>query len=516
MPNPLHHVGVPRDAFSTFAMPGGTNVFDSTFRDAGVVRSDDITKDPRYSQNPSSYRGMPLGHLSVCSYLAVPVVSRSGETLGGLFFGHSQPARFTAREESLVGALAVQASIAMDNARLVEELRRRTQQAEEASRLKDEFLSTASHELRTPLNAILGWTRMLRSGTITPENTPRALEIVERNARMQTQLVEDLLEVSRIITGKLRLEVRPVDLVKVIEAVVDSVRPAMAAKGIRLEATLDPDAAAVSGDPDRLQQVVWNLLSNAVKFTASGGRVETRLAREGDRVTLTVADTGVGIAPEFMPYVFDRFRQADTGYTRKFGGLGLGLAISKQLVEMHGGTIAVESAGHDKGATFRLSLPASAVPRRVATPDSADYAESPPIRFEPDALAGIRVLVVDDEADARDLVRTILVASGAEVDSVASAAEALASLDRQVPDVLLCDIGMPGVSGYDLMRRVRARPAALGGRVPAAALTAYAQVADRTRALQAGFQIHVSKPVDPAELTAAVESLARRKGTASA
>ncbi len=503
--------GVPREAFEQFPMPRNTKVFEHTFRGLGIVRSDDITKDPRYGQN-APYYGMPRGHLPVRSYLAVPVISRSGETLGGLFFGHEDPGQFGTREEELVAGLAAQASITVDNARLVEELRRRTAQAEEASRLKDEFLSTASHELRTPLNAILGWARMLRSGVLPPDNTPRAIDVIERNARLQAQLVEDLLEISRINSGKVRLDVRAVSVSHVVEAALDAVGPAAAAKDIRIETTNDIGDGMVMADADRLQQVTWNLLSNAVKFTPSGGRVSVHLRGDAGTVELGIADTGIGIAPEFMPYLFDRFRQGDTGHARQYGGLGLGLAISKQLIELHGGSISAESGGRNQGATFRVRLratPASSFWSDAAIAPTMQAAAA--ARFPPEALAGIHVLVVDDEVDARELVQSVLRVCGAQVTMAATAAEALEAMDRQLPDVVLSDIGLPGTSGYSLIREIRRRVADRGGRVPAAALTAYAQNDDRVQALRAGFDLHVPKPLDPSELVAVVQSLARRR-----
>ncbi len=389
-------------------------------------------------------------------------------------------------------------------------------QAEEANRLKDEFLATLSHELRTPLNAILGWSQMLRTGRLDLATTARALETIERNAKSQAQLIADILDVSRIITGKLRLQLGPVDLSRIVESVLDSIRPAADAKSIRLAVGLEPLAAPLLGDADRLQQVIWNLLSNAIKFPPQGGRVDVRLrqpdalpAPPAESIELRVSDTGVGIRPDFLPYVFDRFRQAESTTTRTHGGLGLGLSIVRHLVEQHGGTVQVESSGEGQGATFIVRLPV-----RSAEAAAADQRRDAEERAEPrslPALDGVHVLVMDDEPDTRDLVSTALSHSGAQVTAVPSAAEALDALDRLRPDVLISDIGVPGEDGYSLMRKVRAREPERGGLMPALALTAYARVEDRVQALAAGFQMHVAKPVDPAELVAAVASLVGRR-----
>ncbi len=385
-------------------------------------------------------------------------------------------------------------------------------EAENANRLKDEFLATLSHELRTPLTAILGWARMLQTNNLEEATAKRALETIERSARTQTQLIEDLLDVSRIITGKLRLDVRAVDLGGIVTAAVDTLLPAAEAKSIRLQTLLDPQAGPVSGDPDRLQQVVWNLVSNAIKFTPKGGRVQVRLECVNSHVEITVSDTGAGISPEFLPHVFDRFRQANQKTTRTHGGLGLGLAIVHQLVELHGGTVHVESSGEDHGATFTVMLPllpmrkepTSDVPRvhpRAETGIAIDC---------PSELEGLRVLVVDDEEDTRELIFAVLGACGAQVVTAASAAEALEQVERGEFDVLVSDIGMPEDDGFSLIAKIRRLPADRGGRIPAAALTAYARSEDRVRAFRSGFQIHVPKPVEPAELISVVANLAGR------
>jgi CheY-like chemotaxis protein len=393
--------------------------------------------------------------------------------------------------------------MAVENVRLLVD-------AQEANRTKDEFLATVSHELRTPLNSILGWARMLSTGRLDEANAARAVQIIERNAKAQAQLIEDLLDISRIISGKMRLEVRSVDLVSVIEAAVDAVRLAAENKGIRIQRVLDSGVGLISGDPDRLQQVVWNLLSNAIKFTPRDGRVQVRLERSGSTAEVIVSDTGMGISPEFLPHVFERFRQLDSSSTRKHGGLGLGLAIVSQLVELHGGHIRVESEGKGKGATFTVTLPVAAhaeseVPERLPARAAIPAATGSPI------LDGVRVLVAEDEQDTREVLTVILQQCGAEVQAVASAGEAFEILRADwKPDVLVSDIEMPGEDGYVLIRRLRALEAERGGRIPAAALTAYARSEDRMRALSAGFQVHVPKPVEPEELIAVVASLSGR------
>jgi CheY-like chemotaxis protein/two-component sensor histidine kinase len=385
-------------------------------------------------------------------------------------------------------------------------------EAEAANRLKDEFLATLSHELRTPLTAILGWAKLLADGQITEGKAADAFAAIYRNARSQAQLIDDLLDVSRVITGKLRIEVITVNLAAVVQAAASVVRPAAEAKRVGLNVHVEAGAATIDGDPARLQQVVWNLLSNAVKFTPSGGRVEVRVRRAGSQTEVAVSDTGQGIEPEFLPHVFERFRQADMGTTRRHGGLGLGLAIVRHLVELHDGTVTAESGGQGRGSTFKVRLPVRAV-RGAGQP--AACAEQPARTgggFEAPAatptLEGVKVLVVDDEADARRLLTEVLSSRGAEVLTAASADAALELLQTWRPHVLLSDIGMPDGDGYELIQRVRGLPEGRGGRTPAAALTAYAGPGDRERALSSGFQLHVAKPVEPAELTAAVASLA--------
>ena len=508
--------GVSKDSFEQFPLPRATELFGPTFRGEAVIRIDDVRKDPRYgTQGP--HHGMPPGHLPVVSYLATPVKNREGKVLGGLFFGHPDAGVFTERSEQLVVGLAAQAAVAMDNAHLFELIVREKQRVEEANRAKDEFLSVVSHELRTPLSAILGWARIARSTTLTPEKHARALETIERNARSQAQLIEDLLDISRIITGKLRLEVRPMLPAPAIEAALESIRPAAEAKGLRLKAVLDPNAGPVSGDPDRLQQVVWNLLSNSVRYTPRGGWVQVELAKVHSSVEICVADSGEGIAEEFLPHVFERFRQADSSSTRQHGGLGLGLSIVRHLVELHGGTIEAASEGKGKGAIFRLKLPLSALrvdprEREVAVPGPSE----PPTLVCPQELMGARILVVDDEPDARELLRTVFEGCGAKVTVASSASEALHQLEAQRFGVLVSDIGMPGEDGFSLIRRVRALTPAPSASVPAIALTAYARLEDRTRALLCGFSVHAAKPIEPAELVVMVAALLRGSSDASA
>ncbi len=394
-------------------------------------------------------------------------------------------------------------------------------EAERASRMKDEFLATLSHELRTPLNAILGWATILRESASDPEDLRHGLETIERNARAQTQIIEDLLDMSRIISGKVRLDVQRVDLAAVARSGIETVRPGAEAKGVRLHAVLDSLAAPVSGDPNRLQQVMWNLLSNAIKFTPRGGRVQVVLERINSHLELSVSDSGEGIKPEFLAHVFDRFRQADASTTRQHGGLGLGLAIVKQLVELHGGTVRARSTGPGQGATFTVALPLTVLHTEPATSDASDVERRHPQAVGaapvtiPDQcvrIGGVKVLVVDDEPDARLLVRRLLEDCAAIVTTAESAGEALERLASDRFDVLVSDIGMPGEDGYSLIRRVRALGPDRGGNIPAIALTAYARAEDRMRSILAGFQMHVAKPVEPAELITMVASLAGRTG----
>jgi PAS domain S-box-containing protein len=398
-----------------------------------------------------------------------------------------------------------------DRSRLLSNERLARNEAERANRLKDEFLATISHELRNPLNAILGWAHMMRLGKLNQANMERAVETIYRNAKSQSQLVADLLDVSRIISGKLRLDVRTVDLISIVNAALDSIRPAADAKTIRLQTMLDPAAGPISGDADRLQQIVWNLLTNAVKFTPKGGKIQVKVQRVNSHVEIVVSDSGVGISKEFLPYVFDRFRQADASITRTQGGLGLGLSIVHQLVDLHGGTVAVQSEGEGKGATFTVTLPFIGVISQKEAESVHPTQSEEIISFEGlPSLDGLKVLVVDDEADTRELIGEVLKECGSEVIITRSAAEAFAAIEQHKPDILISDLGMPDEDGYSLIEKIRALPSERGGDIPAAALTAYARAEDRMRVLRSGFQFHLPKPVDSAELVTVVASLAGR------
>jgi PAS domain S-box-containing protein len=519
--------GAPREAFEKFGHPRATPIFAPTFKGEGIIRLDDVKADSRYGKM-GPHHGQPPGHLPVRSYLAVPVISRNGEVIGGLFFGHPQVGVFTERSERLVTGIAAQAAVAIDNARLYEKAQKAAVEREElleserharasaerASRMKDEFLATLSHELRTPLSAILGWSQLLRSKPVGPEDLIKGLQTIERNARVQTQLIEDLLDMSRITSGKVRLDVQPVFPASIVEASLETVRPAAEAKGIRLESMLDPAAGPVSADPSRLQQVVWNLLNNAIKFTPKDGKVQVVLQRVNSHIEISVADTGMGIEPEFLEHVFERFRQADASSTRQYGGLGLGLAIVKHLVELHGGTVHANSAGSGKGSTFSVHLPLAVMHQGhgVQPREHPRAPQSVAADFKTIDLAGVKILVVDDQPDARDLVARLLESCNATVIVTGDAGEALRMVESERPDVLVSDIGMPDVDGFELLKRIRALGEARGGRVPAIALTAFARSEDRTRALQRGFQVHVAKPVEAAELIASVASVAGRTG----
>jgi signal transduction histidine kinase/ActR/RegA family two-component response regulator len=382
--------------------------------------------------------------------------------------------------------------------------------AEEADRAKDQFLALVSHELRNPLSPILAWARMLKLGTLEPEKQAAAVDAIVRNASAQAQLVEDLLDVSRIVSGKLRLDVRPTALGPVIEAAAETLRPSADAKNIRIQLILDPRPGMVLGDADRLRQVVWNLLSNAIKFTPKGGRVQISLERVNSHIELSVSDTGQGIASEALPRVFERFWQAEAGTDRRHGGLGLGLCIVRHLVESHGGEVQAYSDGPGRGALFRVKLPLMVTIEHIKEPDRRHpIAPEAPVGSSLARLAGISVLVVDDEPDANELVQTILTSCGAEVRVAASTRQALAILDVWHPNIIISDIGMPQEDGYALIGQLRQRQPERGGETPAVALTAYARVEDRVKIFTAGFQMHVMKPVDPTELVAVVASLAR-------
>jgi PAS domain S-box-containing protein len=383
--------------------------------------------------------------------------------------------------------------------------------AEEASRSKDEFLATVSHELRTPLNHIMGWITMLRSGKLQSDKMKKAFDTIERNVRVQARLIDDLLDVSRIISGKLLIEPRQIEIAKVAEAAAESIGPAAAEKGVNFKTTLAPEAGMISGDPDRLQQAIWNLLSNAVKFTPEGGHIELRLSHVNSQIEIAVSDDGQGISPDFLPHVFDRFRQQDSTTARQHGGLGLGLAIVRHLVELHGGSVRVESAGEGRGATFTLTLPAEA-PNATPSGESLRSSIIGELHADLPSLTGVSVLLVDDLAEARELITFALVNRGAEVKAAASAAEGLSALGEWRPDVILSDLAMPGEDGYSFIRKVRKLSEESGGKIPAATLTAYAGNKEYLKSLEAGFQAHITKPVEWDELIIVVASLAGRLG----
>lgn len=649
--------GVPRDAFDKFGLPRNTPVFDPTFQGDGIVRSDDITRDARYGQVAPHY-GMPKGHLPVRSYLAVPVVSRSSEVIGGLFFGHSDTAVFSPNDERIVAGMAGQAAIAIDNARLyaaaqkeieertrvqaalavseaqlratfdqaaigialanldgsltqvndkfaailgytseeligesiiklthphdVEETKRHMDslildetpsyqsekrylrktgefvwsnttvtllrdqnnvrsrfigviediserkaveeeraslldrertarlEAERLGHMKDEFLATLSHELRTPLSAILGWADVISAKADDAQCVKEGIAVIERNTRLQMQLVSDLLDMSSIISGKTRLNVQRIELRSIIEAALASVKPAVDAKGLRVLSVLEPVRDTVYGDPGRVQQIVWNLLSNAVKFTPKGGKIQIYLRRVNSHVEIEIQDTGIGIDPEFLPHLFERFRQQDSSPSRRHGGLGIGLALVKQLTELHGGRVGATSGGANMGANFTIELPLAPIVGEGSHSAERFHpkteAAGPKKVFLPN-LEGLDLIVVDDQPDTRTILQLLLGGQGATVRTAASADEALEQLTDKLPDVLISDIGMPDKDGYDLIKEVRKR----GVSVPAAALTAFARSEDRTKALLAGYQAHIAKPVESAELFALVASLAGRK-----
>ena len=504
--------GAQREHFEHLPLPRATDLFGSTFRGEGIVRVDDVKQDPRFGKKTPFY-GMPTGQLSVTSYLAAPVVSRSGDVLGGLFFGHPEAGIFSERSERIVLGLAAQAAIAIDNARLYAAEHKARAEAETANRLKDDFLAIVSHELRNPLHVMFGWVQLLRKGNLDAGSAQQAIEAIARNVEAQRQLVEDILDASRIITGKLRIEMVPVDLPRVIEAAVDSMRPAAEAKGIELQTALDPKTTRVSGDAGRLQQVIWNLISNAIKFTPQEGRVQILTEQVDSHVEIKVIDTGPGIKPEFLPHVFDRFRQEDSSITRAHGGLGLGLSIVRHLVELHDGTVTAESRRDAQGAIFTVRLPLAAAIENKNSPAPLVTQTGQPTKKDAapqcaSTLAGLRVLLVDDEEDSREIVMAMLEKNGVQVKAAASAYEALRTFAEWRPDVLVSDIGMPVEDGYSLIRKVRSLPPERGGDVPAAALTGYAGRTDYLKALSAGYQSHIKKPVDFEELIAVIVSLA--------
>jgi PAS domain S-box-containing protein len=434
------------------------------------------------------------GRLLNISLTVSPIKDRSGRIVGASKVARDMTERVRAEQE---------------RERLLASERESRRMAEEASRLKDEFLAVVSHELRSPLNAIAGWSSLLLMRKLDGE-TRRAIETILRNTQTQTQLVADLLDVSRIVSGQLRLDVRAFELTSAIEAAIEVVRPGAAAKSIRIETILDPAAGPIAGDPDRMQQIFWNLLSNAVKFTQKGGRVQVRLQRVNSHVEVAVSDTGKGIDSGLLPFVFERFRQGDGSTTREYGGLGLGLAIVRHLVELHGGVVNAYSEGAGRGSEFIVQLPTLISTRPESGEEWVHPSAGGNLSGRIPSLTGLRILVVDDEPDAREIVAAILAEGGAEIATASSARQALELIEQWKPDLLISDIGMPTESGYDLIRKVRALAPGKGGQIPAIALTAYARTEDRLKILSAGFQMHVPKPIEPIELATVVASLSKR------
>ncbi len=495
-------------------VPPGGGACGTAYAERRRVVVEDTEVDPIYA--PYREAARKAGFRSCHS---TPLISRRGDTIGVLSVLFEEPHRPSDRETRLMDLYARIAADSIENARLHQRLQQELEdrrqsltrehtaraEAETANRMKDEFLATVSHELRTPLNAILGWSHILRWGKPDEATVARGVEVIERNAQTQAQLIEDILDASRVITGSLRLNRGPVDLATVINAAADSVRLGAETKGIQLAVILDPAARHLIGDASRLQQVVWNLLANAIKFTACGGRVEVRLQRAGGQAQITVTDTGEGVAAEFLPFIFDRFRQADATITRRHGGLGLGLAIVRNLVELHEGSVQAESAGEGYGASFIVRLPLAEKVEGARTGPAA-AGQRPP------ALQGAQILVVDDDQDALDMLTVVLTEAGAAVRTAASATEALALLRWIRPDVLVSDLAMPDEDGYSLIRNLRAIERESGRETPAVALTAYVRVQDRARAEAAGFNVFVEKPVDPEELIAVLAGIAESRG----
>ncbi len=442
--------------------------------------------------------------LGLVSYMAVPMNAHD-KTLGVLTLAIAESqTHYTEDDLRLAQDVASRAALAIENAQSYEQLQK-------ADRVKDEFLATLSHELRTPLNAVLGYARMLRTGAIAEDKSVHALEVIDRNAVALAQIVEDVLDVSRIVSGKTRLDMQLTDLVRLVKNAISTIMPAADAKGLKVETSFDSFVGPISADANRLQQVIWNLLSNAVKFTPRGGRIQVRVAHVDGSAEIVVSDSGVGIPREFLPHIFERFRQADSGVTRRHGGLGLGLAIARHLVEMHGGMIAAESDGRDKGATFRVTLPVMMADQASRLGAKSDAHSKRRDKSGDLQLEGIRVMVVDDDDDALRLVRDILESAGANVVTVGSAAAALEQLELERPQVLISDLGMADMDGFQFIRQIRQLSDTGLRRIPAAALTAYARSGDRAKSLRAGYEMHLSKPIEPAELVAAVGALSRRQ-----
>ena len=459
----------------------------------GDTALNDLTREPTQLS--------VLKTLGLKSYMNVPLKARQ-RTMGSVILLTADSGRqLGLRDQALAEDLAGRVSTAVDNARLYNE-------AQQANRMKDEFLAVVSHELRTPLTPILGWTRMLLNDSLDESGKAHGLAIIERNVRLQAKLIEDLLDVSRIITGKLRLNMRGIELISLIDNCIESLRTAADAKQIEIKTALDKSGNAFSGDGERIQQIMWNLLSNAIKFTPPGGKIEVRLgAPDAKNISIQVSDNGRGISQKFLPFVFDRFRQADSSTTRAYGGLGIGLAIVRHLVELHGGTVQADSKGEGLGATFTIVLPRGNSSRLIVASENGSASQSGTPRAVARRLDGSQILIVDDEPDTRDLLSKVLAQHGAQVIEAGSVTEALDWLDRRKVDAVVSDISMAGDDGYSLIKRIRARGAQNGAGVPAMALTAHARDEDRTRALAAGFQLHMTKPFDPATLIASVSEL---------
>jgi len=496
---PRTRVGADLTIYRTLRITPGRGIGGEVMQTGRPVRTENYLADPRV---PEGFRAI-VAETGTVALMVVPITIR-GRVEGLLYISNNVARLFADEDEAVCMRLADHAAIAIHNARLFRSERDARSEAEAANRAKDEFLAVLSHELRTPLTSILGWARLLRGAHLDERREAQGLESIERNARLQAQLIEDLLDVSRIVTGKLELDRRPLDLAAVVAAALDEARPSIRAKELTLRAELADAPAPILGDPARLQQVVWNLVVNATKFTPSGGTITVTLAAEDAELRLTVADTGAGIPADALPHIFDRFRQADTGSRRQHGGLGLGLAITRQLVELHGGTVTAENIDGDGGARFVVRLP--------MRPETTRMPRSPALTVGADAsattLAGLQVVVVDDDADTRDLLGVVLARAGADIVVAETVAEALDAVVRTRPSLVLADIGMPGENGYDLVRHLRALRNGLE-RIPAVALTAYASVQDRERALAAGFSLHLAKPVEPAELIETVAKLGR-------
>jgi signal transduction histidine kinase/two-component SAPR family response regulator len=507
--------GIPVTKVITFSDVHGLRRRRETTRsDATTPLPDDWTRPLRLSVAELDARGERhtprhlSGTLPLRGWLAAPLTAGDERTIGVLQLSDKNGADFSEDDATILVQLAQIVTIAVENIL--------HNQAREANRIKDEFLSTLSHELRTPLQAMLIWTRVLREERLESELRSRGLAVLERSMKSQQRLIDDLVDVSRIVAGKMRLDVGPFDLARAIETAVDTIRPGADEKEIEIACTLPPQCP-VTGDATRVQQIIGNLLSNSVKFTPNAGHIEVRLDQLEGRARIQVRDTGKGISSDFLPHVFERFRQADSSSTRAYGGLGLGLPIVRHLVELHGGTVTAESAGEGKGAVFTVHLPA--VPPQLVEPPSlpgADADGAAVVASNALRLDGLTVLIVDDEADTRDSLALALQQLGASVTAVGCTADAVAAIDQAVPDVLLSDLGMPGEDGYELIRKVRARPRERGGRIPAAAITAYVWPEERARALQAGFDAQVDKPVEPDELATTVSQLARRTRIAAA